>query len=309
MQSFKNIHEVTFKIDLESLEKNNKEAKSNPYSLEQIHEKEIKQTFKTKFNFLNDHKGIQQGHLHILLGRTNKGKSALVQSLICENMINGYKTLLLLSEGEKGDIKRIINSVLSLKYKEESTKIETMKNLILISERDLNFSNIHDPQSWINSFFYFIKEYKIEIAYIDNFSTCTFADSSPDIQAQFVKFLCQKIQDYNIPLFGVVHQSKSVSPDKELEIEDIRANSAFMNSPSFVYALNNFSNVDDNLRIIKILKSRLDGKIIGNYYEVTFRQVKSEGFYSKDQKLDKCTVKSIISSNKQQIYAKKYQRN
>lgn len=285
MKKFKDIHQVRFTLELKNTS-NTYEKALNPYSLENIKEKEITQSFKTKFNFLNSHKGLQRGHLHMLLGRTNKGKSALVQSLATENIINNYKTLLFISEGEKGDVKRRINSILSLRYRDTESKIEVMKNLILIEESDLDVTKVHDPQSWLGSLFKFIKDFNIEIAYIDNFSTCSFADSTPEIQAQFVKILCQKIQNYQIPLLGAVHQSKSVPPNKELDIEDIRANSAFMNSPSFIYALNNFANLDQDLRILKILKSRIDGKIIGNSYKLLFKTTKTDGFYNKDEKVE-----------------------
>ncbi|EQC47500.1 circadian clock protein KaiC [Bacteriovorax sp. Seq25_V] len=304
MKKFKDIHQVRFKLDLKN-NSNMSHKPHNPYSLENIEEKTIIQSFKTKFNFLNSHKGLQRGHLHMLLGRTNKGKSALIQSLATENIINNYKTLLFLSEGEKGDVKRRINSILSLRYKDTESKIEVMKNLILIDESDLDVTKVHDPQSWLGSLFKFIKDFNIQIAYIDNFSTCSFADSTPEIQAQFVKNLCQKIQNYQIPLLGAVHQSKSVLPNKELDIEDIRANSAFMNSPSFIYALNNFSNLDQELRIIKILKSRIDGKIIGNSYKLSFKTTKTDGFYNKDEKVENFWVKNLFFSNNSKTFAKK----
>ncbi|WP_412470262.1 MULTISPECIES: ATPase domain-containing protein [unclassified Halobacteriovorax] len=297
------VSDIRFSLD-EAVLKPKEQIKR--HSLDQIKIKELKEDFKTKYNFLKAHKGFQRGHTHVFLGRTNKGKSALVQSLACENIVNGYKTLLFLSEGEKGDVKRRFDTMLSLKYKSIEERNHIMRRLILIDESDLDQATIYDPQSWVASLFKFVKEYEIDLAYIDNFSTCSFGDSSPEIQANFMKTLCATTQRYQIALIGVVHQAKSVAPDKELTIEDIRANSAFMNSPSFVYALNNFCHFEDqSKRVLSILKSRLDGDIIGNYYDLSYKKYKNEGFYVKDQQIDNKIAKELFFRNKSQRFSTK----
>lgn len=296
MRKTRSLRDITFMIDLN--ESDVRPSYKKCHSLDAVKERKLEQKIQTKFNFLKDHRGLQNGHLHLLLGRTNKGKSALIHSLICENIVKNHKALLFLSEGEKGDVKRRINSMLSIKFKSNEERNKIMRNLIILDESDLDLTNVYDPRAWLHSLFKFVNEYSIEVLYFDNFSTCTFGDSTPEIQAQFVKNLCAITQQHDIPVFGVIHQSKSVSSDKELELEDIRANSAFMNSPSFIYALNNFNNLDKSLRILKILKSRLDGEIIGNYYELTYKAVKNEGFYSKDQRIETDSAKSIFFRNK-----------
>jgi len=288
----------TFKLP-EIQHEPNKNIPNNLYSLNNVRIKNTTKKFKTTFQFLNCHGGLQAGHLHLLLGRTNKGKSTLILSLILENIINGHKVLLFLSEGLKSDVKKVIEAYLSTRYKEQSTIKETIDRLLVVKDSDLDTPNeTLNARLWINSLFKIVKEQQVEIVYFDNFSTCSFSDSSPEIQAQFIRSLNSITENLEIPVFGSVHPAKTVSPKKELVLDDIRANSAFINIPSNIYALNDFSNIDNNTRIIKILKLRRYGDLVGKYFQLAFKKINHEGIYIKDTVLDLKNTNPLFLDNK-----------
>ena len=288
----------TFKLP-ESQNEPNKKIPDNIYSLNNIQIRNTTKSFKTIFNFLNCHSGLQAGHLHLLLGRTNKGKSTLILSLILENIINGHKVLLFLSEGLKSDVKKVIEASLSTKYKEQSIIKETINRLLVVKDSDLDTPNeTLNARLWINSLFKIVKEQQVKIVYFDNFSTCSFSDSAPEIQAQFIRSLNSITENLEIPVLGTVHPAKTVSPEKELGLDDIRANSAFINIPSNIYALNDLSNIDNTKRVIKILKLRRNGDLVGKYFQLTFKKINDEGIYIKDSFLTLNDANKLFFDNK-----------
>ncbi len=124
-----------------------------------------------------------------------------------------------------------------------------------------------------------------------------------------MKCLNSSTERYNIPVIGAIHPSKNVLPTKELELEDIRANSAFINIPSNIYSLNNLSKIDGNLRVICILKCRKNGNAVGNYFLLNYRKTKNGGIYEKDQEISINEAKKLIASNKRPYFSGKMNEN
>ncbi|CBW25675.1 hypothetical protein BMS_0772 [Halobacteriovorax marinus SJ] len=295
-RKFKEVKDIRFMLEIPEEVKQHKEA-PNKYSLNTIKISENNKEFKTKYKFLKAHNGLQAGHIHLLLGRTNKGKSTLIHSLMAENSLNGYRVLLFLSEGNKSDIKEAIEPVLDIKARSEKDKQELLERILLIDRNDISDEASYCPRIWVKDLFKVINEQKIDILYIDNFSTSSYGDSAPEVQANLIQILNRTAQRYLIPVFGAIHQAKSVSPDKELSLIDIRSNSAFMNISSFIYAINDFYNLDKSLRILKILKSRKYSEAIDKYFELTYKKVKRQGFYSKNMEITEQTAKRYFVEN------------
>lgn len=270
-----------------------KEKEVAAYTLADVPQVEGNSSIRSKFNFLRAHNGYQKGHIHLLLGRTNKGKSTLIFSLIAEAILNGNRCLLYVSEGLKEEIRASIEAIIRLKHKEEVKKI---LSLVAFANDQSSFLQGHSiPEHWVDALFNYAGRSKAQIVFFDNFSTSPYGDASPEIQARFFKRVKERVETSKLPLFGAVHPTKSASPTKTLELADVRANSAFSTLPSLVYGFNDLSN---GTRILEIIKSRKDGKINHTYYELNFKDLVSGGYYNKDKQIPaNSAVKLLRQSN------------
>ena len=248
------------------------DKKPNDFNLNNIPRSDIaSKGYQSKFNFIKAHDGLQKGHIHVLLGRTNKGKSSLILELIIEQAKKGVRSLLFLSEGNKGDIRVQIELLLAAKRVPKSEYDSVIKNIVVLSEYDISGkTDSSDPLRWVNSLFRYHQDYRTDIVFLDNISGLKYGNCDPETQSLFIKILNDTCINTATPLVVAVHQSKGVAADKELEVHDIRANQSFSNIPSYIYALNDFCNLSKDKRIIKILKSRCHALAIGKYFETNF---------------------------------------
>lgn len=294
---FKSAGQVYFTQDFTNNDNKVVQEKTNKLSLRNVIKKESDKVFKTKFKFLKAHGGLRAGNIHLLLGRAGKGKSTLIQSLIVENSLNGYKTLIYLSETKKTDFKDAIEPALRDKSSSEEEYLKLLDSIICIDKSDLTPDGQHSYKFWVRDLFKITNDNKVDIIYIDNFSTSPFSDSAPEIQSNFVQDLNRTAQIKEIPIFAAIHQSKSIAHEKELHESDIRSNSCFINIPSFIYALNDFCNLDKNLRVLKIMKARFNSECVDDYYELSYKKLKKQGYYTKNTLLPEQSVKRLFVDN------------
>lgn len=297
----KELKRIKFKLDekyLKNYKEHYKEKTFNNYSLNSINDVEVVEYIKTKYKFLKDSDGFRRGHFHLLLGRTNKGKSTLINSLVIENILNNYRVAIFLTEGSKEDFKHQIKSILEVKCREKKLSTnEAIERITAITQKDLSLDSQSSPSIWVNSVFDILRARKVDILYIDNFSTSAYGDSDPYTQTNFIKTLSIESSENKITLFGAIHQSKGVNSYKKLETNDIRSNSIFINNPSYIYSLNDLSINGTEYRILEILKSRNDFDSVGSFYNLQFRKIKKSGFYSKNPKLPSIEANKLFSLN------------
>lgn len=286
------IKRPTFKLDKMVINKPVVETEN--LSLANVKIESEKSSIESKFNFIKAHRGYQPGHLHLLLGRTNKGKSTLILSLIAESVLNGHNCILYISEGLKHEIREGIEAIIRIK-REDSER--HLKRVTLVNDEYFSVDEITNPARWVNKFFNLAYRTKSELVFFDNFSTSPFGDSSPEIQASFVRKIKEKAQSSNLPVFGAVHPTKNVSMTKKLELPDIRANLAFSSVPSFIYGFNDIPQ-KGGIRILEILKARKNGAVItGTYYELFYKSLKGEGYYHKDVLIPTATAEKTLRAN------------
>ena len=252
----------------------------------------------SRFKFINAHNGLQKGHIHVLLGRTNKGKSALILEIILENAMNNITSLLFLSEGLKEDLRTQIDSLLKLKKVPPDDHQRVRQRIQIVTENDFAGSGHNEPIRWINALTRIADDIGAEIVFIDNISGIRFGNTTPMEQVEFIKYLNESTQRINAVMFIAVHQSKLTEDDSELSIGNVRANQNFTSLPSYVYGLNDFTNLEKEKRVVSILKSRNFGDAIGKYFELTYKSIKREGHYTKDKEIPKNLAKTLFINNK-----------
>jgi archaellum biogenesis ATPase FlaH len=252
----------------------------------------------SNFKFIKSHGGLHKGHIHVLMGRTTKGKSSLLLEVILENAVKGISSLLFLSEAKKEDIRKQVDEMMLLKKIPLEDQYIALSCIFLITEADFRGDDHYEPQKWLNALSSIAKEVDAKIVCIDNVSGIRHGNCTPEVQVEFMKYLNETTQRLNVPMIVAVHQAKSTDPLKELEMHDVRANQNFTSLPSYVYALNDFSNLDKGKRLLSILKSRIQGDSNGKYFDLIFKKGKTSGHYAKDREIPHNTAKNYFLMNK-----------
>ena len=293
-----NLQIPSFKIDNSFEEKRS----SKDLSLSSISsDKNREAPIVSRFNFIKAHEGLQRGHVHVLLGRTNKGKSALLLELLLESARNDQKVLIFLSETKRKDLKDQIDDLRIFK-KIDDTEYKQIKSRIFVAtEEDFTGNYNESPEVWINALMSFQRKYKCALLIVDNITGIKYGNADPSEQVRFIKYLNTVSQSLDVATVIAVHQAKSVDSMKELEIHDVRANQNFTSIPSYVYALNDFCNLSREKRVIKILKSRNHGKAIDRYFELEYKPVGLSGHYTKDREIPKQMATTAFLNNRKLV--------
>ena len=252
-----------------------------------------KKHFNTPYLFLNETKALAQKNFNLIVGRTGKGKTDLMVSIVSHNLLSGLTVAIFLSEGEISDFKRQLQEILG-----KETKL--LSKIAIFNEEKVGLNQIGDPSIWNNKVLNILRDYSPDIFYFDNLSTIKFTNSNPEIEAYFIKDLVGKVRSQDICITALIHPSKSCHPMYGIGEESIRGNSAHVNLASNIFAFNNFINLDKTLRIITVLKSRDFGEVANRSYQLKFKKLKFRGFYPKDQKITEIEAKRYFAQNNRQ---------
>ena len=143
-----NLQIPSFKIDDSFEEKRtNKDLSLSSISSDKNSEAPIV----SRFNFIKAHGGLQRGHVHVLLGRTNKGKSALLLELLLESARNDQKVLIFLSETKREDLKDQIDALRVFKKIDDTEYKKIESKIFVVTEEDFRGNYNESPEIWINA--------------------------------------------------------------------------------------------------------------------------------------------------------------
>lgn len=217
--------------------------------LEFINKRLNEQYFESRFQFLDEHKGIRNGYLHLLIGTTGSGKSTLTRSII-EDCAVDHRVLVWASEESKRDYVRALNS--------KNRKRNVMNNITVISELDIPERVKTDVHNFMFYFREEIMKHSPEIVFIDNVTTSFMYSDIIGFkgQAQIADKLRSFAADNFLPIFCVAHTKKTIADNMLIDISDIRGSSALSNTAAYAYTLQVFKREGNWASVITIQKSR-----------------------------------------------------
>lgn len=210
--------------------------------------------FKSKFNFLNEHRGLRPGALHLLLGTSGSGKSSLVRSIlkdIATRFNNQEKLLCWLSEESKLDF--------LTEFVQSNYNKSIARNINIISELEMPEEVIGQSQMELLYFKHNLSNDEHKIIFIDNITTSKFYnDRSPVEQSNFIMMLKGIAKDRDIPIVLVAHTKHDVSDNMSRLIteNDIRGNKSIVNIVQFQYILQRFKGASRFYPTIRTVKHR-----------------------------------------------------
>lgn len=227
---------------------------------------------KSNFSFLQEHRGLRLGALHVLMGTAGSGKSTVTRAILSDMLkINPDSVYMFLSEESSEDFMvEFINNEVSR---------ENLSKLHIESEQDSgndNLDEILERVAFVNA----------KVLILDNITTAGFyMDMRPDEQAKVIKKIKDFASKHNIAVLIIAHTKKDVSDNMSRLIteNDIRGGSSIVNLANFFYVLQRFELNDIYYPTIRIMKSR--GQSVGDrlfYLKYSHQELT----YTEDKKID-----------------------
>lgn len=203
----------------------------------------------TVLEFMEEHRGLRFGKIHLLLGSTGCGKSTLVRTMLLDCILGSQdiRTGIYLSEETLTDF-----------YVEFSTNElddYTKQKLSVISEQD-------EPVKTGREFFKKLEslvEQKCRVIFIDNITTSRlYENSKPNQQGDIIDYLKRFATKHNVALVVVAHTAKgSISSNNRLiDIEDVRGSGALPNAAPIAWTIQRVDYCNLRATVVRVAKNR-----------------------------------------------------
>lgn len=245
------------------------------------------QYFTSKFSFLNNHKGMRPGCVHLLVGTSGSGKSSLARELIIDCAKTG-KVLTWLSEESEDSYSMLVN---------EACPHDAIKNNIkLISEMTAPV----DIFKSVKTFIEYLKETLVyseaKILFIDNITTSYLYSDAVKIQGQTEAATALRVMasQFKIPIFVIAHTQKGIFDNNShlISVNDVRGSSAIALTAPYAYSLQSFKCEKDQHVILKVEKSRNHKGCNNRFYKLFFEM----GFYISDAEVSFENVNDLFKN-------------
>lgn len=238
--------------------------------------------------------GLQFGYLHILTGKRGEGKSTWGSMLTMRALDYGVNTFIYSGEMTKGDVKRWLDFQIAGSkrvYAERSGEYEMYR---------LSNSNIDRINAWYTDRSYIynasaVREQKVDLIaliekqivqfacrfiLVDNLMTAIDMINADGNKYERQEMLCKRLADiaqrYNVMIVLIAHKKKTDPRFNTDENDDVLGSSEITNLAGIIMSYGRSSDIDEDQRIIKITKNRVDGfcnfdGFITNYHPASKR--------------------------------------
>lgn len=207
-----------------------------------MEDKKVKHKLKTeiglnsKFKFIRDLNGLCQGHNHLLISGTGKGKTTLIRS-IAHDLSRDNKILYFSTEETIEDWEYYVAT-----SEDDYSKVEFLREKDLFKLMDLKNDSITSFQKLVDQLAIIIGNNSIDVLFLDNLTTSLFYDSkNPSQQNEIFRYLKNMIELLKIPMITVAHASagSQTSGTKLLNSQDIRNSKQVSNQAEVLWCFHN----------------------------------------------------------------------
>jgi KaiC/GvpD/RAD55 family RecA-like ATPase len=217
-----------------------------------IDENEFRYFPRSRFSFINVHKGFRPGCMHVLLSTTGAGKTTMARSILAD--VASERKVLWYSTEETHEQ---FETQLAYSNLHNTNKIRFVSEQTLMDRIDNKYD---DVAGFMHQFDWAIDEVNPDIIFFDNITTSLMYDHN--MKASLVTRQLRKLmREKNLPLFMIAHTESRIKNNEWFESNNIRGFKDITNTAEYVYCLYRYnvvvSGVPYMAAFINVDKSRL----------------------------------------------------
>lgn len=214
------------------------------------------QWFNTELPFLNEHKGLRPGKMHVILSSSGAGKSTLIRTIIIDFLKNNEGNILIwLSEETEDDFM----TNLAYAVNEFGPYLDRIK---LFSEISPTTANLLKNKSGkrhelLLQLFSKIKERDYSLVIFDNITTSGLYTQNINIQPDMIRNMKEIVKTLSCPFVVVAHTAKNEHLKKAMfDNDSIKGSNVPTQIAEYTYAINTLTHKDRRETFLSIDKSR-----------------------------------------------------
>ena len=261
-----------------------------------------KQKFVSMLDCFKVHNGIRPSEFSVIVGKSGQGKSSLCKTIISEVAVNGYNSLVFLSEEKTSVYKQSMHKGLTMASKDASA---FLKRINITSMLDWK-----PEQKTEKKFFYYlekyINEFESELVVFDNFTTSFMGSLPISKQGEIIDKFRLLASAYDIAIISAFHTQKGSDQYKRvLDGEDVRGNATATNAGSYNYILSTYFRLEKPKAILTIDKARYHPRANKTYWELEYNV--ETGMYYRAREVNYDYVAGLLDDvrEQQEEYKKK----
>jgi len=182
----------------------------------------------TRFKFINNHKGLRPGMMHVLLGTTGSGKTTLSRSILAD-LSKTNKVLVYSSE----------ETLKQFQTQSGYADKINLKNIYFLHEKDVLSEHNNDVSSGdplIKTLEWAIESHNPKIVFIDNITTSLFYDQNKNA-IRVTSQLRDLMQKTNTAFFVIAHTASPIRDGCWFGANDMRGFRTIANLSEYLYCL------------------------------------------------------------------------
>lgn len=253
------------------------------------------QWFHTQLPFLNEHRGLRPGKMHVLLSGSGAGKSTLVRTMMIDFLKNNEGNILIwLSEETEDDFM----TNLAYAVRAFGPYIERIKLFSEISDttKKLLDGKKGKRHELLLQIFSKIKERNYSLVIFDNITTSGLYTQDINIQPDMIRSMKEVVKTLSCPFIVVAHTAKNEHLKKIIfDNDSIKGSNVPTQIAEYTYMINTFSTKTKRETFLAIDKSRTHN-IENRFFHLNYN--KEIKIYDKITSVDKDMYYEVVKASK-----------
>ena len=209
--------------------------------------------------------GMMFGQVVLLTGKRGNGKSTFASQLVCNALAQNYNCFMYSGELPNYWVKNWIDGQIFGKSKLTNSQIKECEDwyrgrLFIYNSEIVEYEEMEDLLAILTDT---IIKRDIKFAVLDNLMTALEANTNETLyrkQSEFVGKLAKIAKAYEVVIVLVAHPRKTTG-NREFDNDEVSGSADITNRVDIVMSYDKDTKRGDNLRVLKITKNRLSGRL------------------------------------------------
>lgn len=227
--------------------------------------------FKSRFHFLDDHKGLRRKELSMILAPKGGSKSTLIRSILIDLAIEKDQTLVILSEEAKNVYLGPLNIAAEEMGCDMTIGNSPLENLHVYHQNDFPKQYLRTTEMFKRYIEEVVITLGIRLIVFDNFTTSFMGRASAGGQQEWIETLKEIAVKWDLVFLVAYHTTKGIEKSKTLFTgEDVRGNMSSSNIAAYIYTVHTYLRANPKRSFVQIDKSRYHPDANKKVYELNF---------------------------------------